>query len=128
MPATTVLLAAPGGVAAVVVAFATILPELELTQSFFFIPAAKLKAKYLGPALCAIGLLLVVFDRQGMVSHSALLGGSAAGWLYVHLLGSAGLRLCSARCDSDQSSRPAPTDLAGRILFWKKFRAAALGA
>ena len=45
MPATTVLLAAPGGVAAVIVAFATILPELEMTQSLFFSQAAKLKAK-----------------------------------------------------------------------------------
>ena len=87
MPATTVLLAAPGGVAAVVIAFATILPELELTQSLFFIPAAKLKAKYLGSTLFTIGLLLVVFDRQGVVSHSAFLGGGAVGWLYAHLLG-----------------------------------------
>ena len=87
MPATTVLFAAPGGVAAVVVAFATILPDLELTQSLLFIPTAKLKAKYLGSALFAIGLLLVVFDRQGVVSHSALLGGAAVGWLYAHLLG-----------------------------------------
>ena len=87
MPATTVLLAAPGGMAAVVVAFATILPELELTQSLFFIPAAKLKAKYLGSALFAIGLVLVVFDREGVVSHSAFLGGGTVGWLYAHLLG-----------------------------------------
>ena len=87
MPATTVLFAAPGGVAAVVVAFATILPDLELTQSLFFIPAAKLKAKYLGSALFTIGLLLVVFDRQGVVSHGAFLGGGAVGWLYAHFLG-----------------------------------------
>jgi membrane associated rhomboid family serine protease len=87
MPSTTVLLAASGGVAAVVVAFATILPELELTQSLFFILPVKLKAKYLGTALFFAGLLLVVFDRQGVVSHSAYLGGCAAGWLYAHLLG-----------------------------------------
>jgi membrane associated rhomboid family serine protease len=87
MPSTTVLLAASGGVAAVVVAFATILPELELTQSLFFILPVKLKAKYLGTALFTVGLLLVVFDRQGVVSHSAYLGGCAAGWLYAHLLG-----------------------------------------
>lgn len=87
MPAATVLCAAPGGVAAVVVAFATILPDLELTQSLFFMPAAKLKAKYLGSSLFAIGLVLVVFDRQGVVSHSSFLGGGAAGWLYAHLLG-----------------------------------------
>ena len=87
MPATTVLLAAPGGTAAVVVAFGTILPELELTQSLFFIPAAKLKAKHLAFALVSVGLVLLVFDRQGVVSHSALLGGGAAGWLYANLLG-----------------------------------------
>jgi membrane associated rhomboid family serine protease len=87
MPSTTVLLAASGGVAAVVVAFATILPELELTQSLFFIFPVKLKAKHLGAALFSIALLLIVFDRQGVVSHSAYLGGCAAGWLYAHLLG-----------------------------------------
>lgn len=81
MPGTTVLLAASGGVAAVTVAFATILPELEL------IVALKLKAKYLGNALFAIGAVLVLFDRHGVVGHSALLGGGAAGWLYAHLLG-----------------------------------------
>ena len=67
MPSTTVLLAAAGGVAAVVVAFATILPELEVTQSLFFILPLKLKAKYLGYALFALGLVLIVFDREGMV-------------------------------------------------------------
>jgi membrane associated rhomboid family serine protease len=87
MPATTVLLAASGGVAAAVVAFATILPELELTQSLFFVVPVKLKAKYLGTALFAIGATLLVFDREGVVSHSAYLGGCAAGWLYAHLLG-----------------------------------------
>jgi hypothetical protein len=60
---------------------------LELTQSLFFILPVKLKAKYLGTALFFAGLLLVVFDRQGVVSHSAYLGGCAAGWLYAHLLG-----------------------------------------
>ena len=96
MPATTVLFAAPGGVAAVVVAFATILPDLELTRSLFFIPTAKLKAKYLGSALFAIGLLLVVFDRQGVVSHSAFLGGAPPGGSTRISSASAGLRLCSA--------------------------------
>lgn len=87
MPSTTVLLAASGGVAAVVVAFGTILPELELTESLFFILPVKLKAKYFAYALGAVGAALVVFDRHGVVSHSAYLGGCAAGWLYAHLLG-----------------------------------------
>ena len=28
-----------------------------------------------------------MIDRDGVVSHSAYLGGCAAGWLYAHLLG-----------------------------------------
>ena len=62
-----------GGVAAVLVAFATDLAELEVSQSLFFVVPLQLKAKYLGNALFAVGLVLVVFDRQGVVSHSALL-------------------------------------------------------
>ena len=87
MPSTTVLFAASGGVAAVVVAFATILPDLELTESFRFILPVKLKAKYFAYTLFAIGVVLMVFDRHGVVSHSAYLGGGATGWLYAHLLG-----------------------------------------
>src|SRR5437588_149766 len=87
MPSTTVLLGASGGVAAVVVAFATILPELELTNSLFFGLPLKLKAKYFGYALFSLGAALLVIDRHGVVGHSALLGGCSAGWLYAHLLG-----------------------------------------
>jgi rhomboid family protein len=87
MPSTTVLVAASGGVAAVVVAFATILPEIEMADSLFFVLPVRLKAKYIAYALFALGLLLVLFVRNGVVSHSAYLGGGAAGWLYAHLLG-----------------------------------------
>jgi len=82
-----VLLAASGGIAALVVAFATILPELELTASIFFVVPVKLKAKHFGYALWVIGIFLLVVDRNGVVSHSSYLGGCAAGWLYAHLLG-----------------------------------------
>ena|SRR2546423_2587372 len=87
MPSTTVLLGASGGVAAMVMALAIILPELELTESLFFILPVRLKMKYFGYALCAMGAVMLVVDRHGVVSHSAYLGGCAAGWLYVHLLG-----------------------------------------
>jgi hypothetical protein len=60
---------------------------LELTESFRFILPVKLKAKYFAYTLFAIGAVLMVFDRQGVVSHSAYLGGGATGWLYAHLLG-----------------------------------------
>ena len=87
MPETSVLLAASGGVAAVLVAYATILPELELTSMLFFILPVRLKAKHLAYGAFAIALLGVTFDRSSAVAHSAYLGGCLAGWLYAHLLG-----------------------------------------
>jgi membrane associated rhomboid family serine protease len=87
MPADSVLLAASGGVAAVLVAYATILPELELTAMMFFILPIRLKAKHLAYGAFALAVLLLCLDRNGTVVHSAYLGGCAAGWLYAHLLG-----------------------------------------
>jgi membrane associated rhomboid family serine protease len=87
MPASSVLLAASGGVAAVLVAYATILPELELTAMMFLILPIRLKAKHLAYGAFALAILLVCFDRRGTVVHSAYLGGCATGWFYAHLLG-----------------------------------------
>ncbi|MEP6937300.1 MAG: rhomboid family intramembrane serine protease [Chthoniobacterales bacterium] len=87
MPANSVLYAASGGVAAVVVAYATILPELELTSFRFFLLPIRLKAKHLGYGALVLSILLVFFDRSRTVVHSAYLGGCTAGWLYAHLLG-----------------------------------------
>jgi membrane associated rhomboid family serine protease len=87
MPSQTVLYAASGGVAAVVVAYATILPELELTAMMFFIVPVRLKAKHLATGAIVLSVILVCVDRNGTVVHSAYLGGCAAGWLYAHLLG-----------------------------------------
>lgn len=87
MPPDTVLLGASGGVAAVVVAYATMLPDLELTGTRFFMVPLHLKAKHLAYGVIALALVLVCVERTGTVSHSACLGGCAAGWLYAHLLG-----------------------------------------
>lgn len=87
MPSSSTLFAASGGVAAVVVAYATILPELELVSSRFLSIPVRLKAKHLASGLLVIALVLLCFDRFGAVVHSAYLGGLAAGWLYAHLLG-----------------------------------------
>ena len=83
MPADSVLLASSGGVAAVLVAYATILPELELTSIF----PIRLKAKHVVYAIVLAGIALLIMSRTGVVIHSAFLGGCAAGWLYAHLLG-----------------------------------------
>ena len=87
MPPDCGLLAASGGIAAVLVAYATILPELELTAMMFFVLPLRLKAKHLAYGAFALSVLLVCFDRTGPVFHSAYLGGCAAGWFYAHLLG-----------------------------------------
>jgi len=87
MPADSVLLAASGGVAAVLVAYATILPELELTARIFFVVPLRLKAKHLAYGATVLAIVLLCIDRTRTVSHSAYLGGCAAGWLYAHLLG-----------------------------------------
>lgn len=87
MPPDSVLLGASGGVAAVLIAYATILPELELTALVFFMIPVRLKAKHLGYGAIILGLVLICIDRTGLVSHSAYIGGCTAGWLYAHLLG-----------------------------------------
>ena len=87
MPNTSVVYAASGGVAAVVVAYAAILPELELTALMFFVVPIRLKAKHLGYATFVLGLMLLWLDREQTVSHSVYLGGAVAGWIYAHLLG-----------------------------------------
>ena len=87
MPVTSVLLAASGGVAAVLIAYATILPELELTSIFLFVLPVRLKAKYLAYSAFAVALVFVIFDRNKAIAHSDFLGGCVAGWLYAHMLG-----------------------------------------
>ena len=87
MPESSALLAASGGPAAIVVAYAAILPELELTSMIFFLLPIRLKAKHLGYAAIVLALLGIIFDRAGTVVHSSFLGGCIAGWLYAHMLG-----------------------------------------
>src|SRR5215211_6030862 len=86
MPANSVLLGASGGVAAVLMAYATILPELEISQLLFFVVPVRFKAKYLAYGALVLGVFLLLVDRGGVI-HSGYLGGCAAGWLYAHLLG-----------------------------------------
>lgn len=86
MPRTSVLMGASGGVAAVLLAYATILPEVELVSGRLLVPV-RLKARHLAYCACGMSVLLVVVDRGSVVLHSAALGGCIAGWLYTHLLG-----------------------------------------
>ncbi len=87
MPESSALLAASGGPAAVVVAYAAILPELELTSVMLFLLPIRLKAKHLAYGAFVLATLGVIFDRTATVAHSSFLGGCIGGWCYAHLLG-----------------------------------------
>jgi membrane associated rhomboid family serine protease len=87
MPSETLLYAASGGVAAVLNAYATILPELDLIAWRLPPFSFHLKAKHLAGAILFLSLLMLVIDRNGAVMHSAIPGGLAVGWLYTNLLG-----------------------------------------
>jgi membrane associated rhomboid family serine protease len=87
MPADCALFAAGGGVAAVFIAYATILPELEMTTLLLFMVPVRLKMRRLAHITMLGAGALLIFDRTGSVGHSAFLGGACAGWLYAHVLG-----------------------------------------
>jgi membrane associated rhomboid family serine protease len=87
MPSQSALFAASGGVAALLVAYAAILPELELTPIRFFITPVRIKAKHAANIAFVVALILLCIDRAATVAHSAWLGGCVAGWIYAHLLG-----------------------------------------
>jgi len=87
MPPDSVLMASSGGVAALIIAYAIVLPELELLPSGSLFPLPRLTAKHVAYATIALALILACAFRSGTLTHSAWLGGCAAGWLYAHLLG-----------------------------------------
>lgn len=87
MPSETLLYAASGGVAAVLIAYATILPELDLIAWRVRRLSFHVKAKHAACALMVLSLVMLVIDRTGAVMHSAIPGGLVAGWLYANLLG-----------------------------------------
>jgi membrane associated rhomboid family serine protease len=87
MPSDCVLFAAGGGIAAIFVAYATILPELEMTTLLLFMVPVRWKMRRVAQIALLAAVALLLFDRTGSVGHSAFLGGAAAGWFYAHLLG-----------------------------------------
>ena len=93
MPSNCAVFAASGGVAAVLIAFATILPELEMTTLLLFMVPVRLKMRRLAQIAIVGAVALLLFDRSGAVGHSAFVGGAIAGWFYAHLLGFGGTSL-----------------------------------
>jgi membrane associated rhomboid family serine protease len=87
MPADSVLFGASGGVAALIVANAMILPELELISTNFFGLPIRLKSKHLAYGTIGVAATMLCLERYDGVAYTGYLGGCAAGWLYAHLLG-----------------------------------------
>ena len=87
MPANTLLFAASGGVAALLMAYATILPELNLIERRLGWIQVHLKAKHAAGAMLLLTCAMFLVDRDGSVVYSAIPGGLGAGALYANLLG-----------------------------------------
>jgi membrane associated rhomboid family serine protease len=87
MPSNSALFGASGGVAAVVLANATILPELELFSPRIFGVPVRLKAKHLAYATLLVAAVAMFLERDVAVTSSGYFGGCIAGWFYAHLLG-----------------------------------------
>jgi membrane associated rhomboid family serine protease len=98
MPETRVVGVA-AGVAAVIVAFTTVLPELEVTMLLFFVVPLRIRAKHLAMALVAtcgflcfmLRLESTAVSAAGMLAASmgpaGILAASVFGWAYVKQLG-----------------------------------------
>src|SRR2546421_12069175 len=82
MPSDCVLFAAGGGVAAIFVAYATILPELEMTALLLFMVPVRLKMRRVGQIALLAAIALLLFDRTGSVGPNAFFRGAVAGWVF----------------------------------------------
>jgi membrane associated rhomboid family serine protease len=86
----TSLIGASGGVFAVLMAFATVLPELEITVLIFFVIPLRMRAKWLGAGLIGTSVFFALTGIGGDIGHIAHLGGALTGWVYARRLGYGG--------------------------------------
>ncbi len=87
VPGAAVLVGVSAGAAAVLAAFSTILPELEVTLLLFFVLPLRVRAKALGVGVALFASLLWLAQAGAEIGPVAMLAGSAVGWLYVRRLG-----------------------------------------
>ncbi len=88
------LIGASAGAFALVCAFATLMPELELLMLLYFVIPIRLRAKYLALGLVGVSviwfLVASIFGAGTHIAHLAHIVGALAGWYYVRVLGYGG--------------------------------------
>ena len=84
------LLGASAGVCAVLLAFTTMLPELEITALLFLVIPIRMRAKWLGRGVIWTSILFALTGFGGDIGHMAHLGGAITGWFYTRRLGFGG--------------------------------------
>jgi membrane associated rhomboid family serine protease len=86
-PEGAVFVGISAGVAAIVSAFATILPELEVTVLILFVLPLRVRAKRFGFALLLLGAVLWISQAGTVAGPVAILVGTLLGWVYAKQLG-----------------------------------------
>lgn len=81
------LMGISAGVAAVIVAYTTILPELEVTCHLLFVIPVRLKAKHLAWALFAVCAVCWATVTAPEIGPAGMIAGALFGWGYVKQLG-----------------------------------------
>lgn len=81
------LVGVSAGVAAVIVAYTTILPELEVTFHLLFVLPMRLRTKHLAWGLLAACGVCWYFHTATEIGPAGMLAGALFGWAYVKQLG-----------------------------------------
>ncbi|MGC3990024.1 MAG: rhomboid family intramembrane serine protease [Chthoniobacteraceae bacterium] len=81
------LVGASAGVCAVLFAFTTVLPEMEMSMLFFFMLPLHLRAKYFGAGVLLMLIGLALLPLPTNVALWACVGGAVFGWAYARKLG-----------------------------------------
>lgn len=81
------LMGVSAGVAAVIVAYTTILPELDITFHLLFVIPVHLRAKHLAWAILAVSAVCCSTETAPEIGPAGIIAGAIFGWGYVKQLG-----------------------------------------
>jgi membrane associated rhomboid family serine protease len=81
------LIGSSGAVCGILMAFAMMFPDLQVTALLFFVIPLRLRAKILVWGLVAITVVFWATGWQSWIGHGAHLGGFVGGFVFTRLLG-----------------------------------------